>query len=119
MHMYLGDMRRNPGRHPLRTGLIRLLWFGLTLGLALGLAACGGRKDDDEDKKSRAEQAEIGDVRHVQGSTVFVANLSFNLRNYDDLASLAYSITPGPSAGCSATPPSTGTSTTLRCGHCR
>ena len=82
---------RNNLRHPLRHCLSLLLWA------VLGLSACSGSKDDDDGAaRSQAEQAAIGNVRHVQGSTVFIANLSFSLRNYDELASVAYSILPLP-----------------------
>jgi hypothetical protein len=86
----------------LLSGLRRkLLWIAsaaiLATVLATSLAACGGSEDKGaEDQQTQAEQARIGDARSIRGDTVFVARLNFSLRNYDDLASLAYSITPRP-----------------------
>lgn len=77
---------------PLQRGLTRCL---LALVLVALVTACGGR-DDDEDKKPQAERARIGELRHGPGLTPFVASLGFNLRNYQDLASLAWVVTPRP-----------------------
>lgn len=83
----------------MHTSLLRpLLW----IVLAALLAACSAREDDkddrggEDDKRTQAELALIGDLRHAPGTTVFVANLSFSLRNYADLASISYSIAPRP-----------------------
>lgn len=88
MYSYLRDTLRQP----MRRFLALLLWAAL----AIGLGACSGKDDEEEDKRSQAERAGIGNLRHVQGSTVFIANLGFSLRNYDDLAGIAYSIAPRP-----------------------
>jgi hypothetical protein len=90
MHIISGSRLRLPLQLPLRKFLILLLG----IALALGLAACGGVKKDEDEKKTQAEQADIGELRHVQGLTVFVATLSFKLNNYQDLTGLAYSIAP-------------------------
>jgi arylsulfate sulfotransferase len=63
------------------------------LCITLALSACGGRKDDDQ---TQARRSGIGQVRQDAGTSVFVARLSFDLRNYPDLASVAYTITPRP-----------------------
>lgn len=75
-----------------------LAWIP-TLALALFLSACGGRdkdKDEDDHHQTQAEQARIGDVRQAPGATVFVANVSFGLANYADLAGVAYTVAPRP-----------------------
>ena len=71
------------------------------LGIALAslLAACSGRDDKDDDPaggQTQAELARIGELRHVPGTTVFISQLGFGLRNYADLASVSYSIAPRP-----------------------
>ena len=79
----------------MRTFLLqRLLW----IILATLLAACSGREDeqDEQSGKTQAERALIGDLRHAPGTTVFIANLGFSLRNYADLAAVSYSIAPRP-----------------------
>lgn len=87
MHHYM-EHRPSAG---LRGALALLLW----LVVAMGLAACGGADQPGGDAGStQAERAGIGDLRHVQGATVFVARLSFSLRNYQDLASVSYHIVP-------------------------
>lgn len=63
--------------------------------LALCLSACSG-KDDDEPRRTQAEQAGIGEVRQAPGVTVFVAQISFRLANYGDLAGVAYTVAPRP-----------------------
>lgn len=90
--------RRAPHHAPssLLSGLRRgLLW----IGLAAVLAACSGREDEDDDAgdgRTQAELARIGELRHAPGTTVFIAHLGFELRNYADLASVSYSIAPRP-----------------------
>lgn len=75
---------------PLRLALLLPLLF------ALVLSGCHGRDDDENEHRTQAEQAEIGEVRQAPGVTVFIADLSFRLANYSDLASVAYSVTPLP-----------------------
>ncbi|MCC2955264.1 aryl-sulfate sulfotransferase N-terminal domain-containing protein [Massilia sp. IC2-477] len=71
-----------------------LAWLSTAL-LATLLAACRGSDDEDKpDRRSQAERAGIGELRSAPGATVFVANLSFSLRNYGDLTAIAYSIEP-------------------------
>lgn len=85
MHAYLRDTSR------------RCLHLLLWTALALGLAACSGSKDNDnQDKRTQAERADIGELRHAPGATVFIARLGFSLRNYDELAGIDYSIAPRP-----------------------
>lgn len=63
------------------------------------LLACSGSDDEDGDQggmKTQAELADIGDLRHVPGTTVFISTVSFTLRNYGELAGVSYSITPRP-----------------------
>lgn len=84
--------RHRPGGLPYDL-LRRLLW----IGLATLLAACSGREEDGEgERRTQAELALIGELRHAPGATVFVSTLSFGLRNYADLASVSYSIAPRP-----------------------
>ncbi|WP_313032805.1 aryl-sulfate sulfotransferase [Massilia alkalitolerans] len=78
--------------------LRRLLW----IVLATPLAACSPREDEQDaggdkgEKRTQAEQALIGELRHAPGATVFIAHLSFSLRNYADLAGISYSVAPRP-----------------------
>ena len=89
----------NPSLHNALSACLALLRGALRRGLpALALAAlasaCGGRHADE--KKPQAEQAAIGELRYTPGITPFVASLGFNLRNYQDLESLAWVVEPRP-----------------------
>ena len=61
------------------------------------LAACGGKHEDDK-HKTQAERAGIGAVTQSPGATPFVAQLSYALRNFDQVASIDYRIAPRPGA---------------------
>lgn len=79
------------------SGLRRVLpWCALAALLAALLAGCSGSDKDHDREQTQAELARIGDLRHVPGTTVFIANLSFTLRNYGELASVSFSIAPRP-----------------------
>lgn len=92
---------------PMHRYLRRAAGLVCAFGLALFLSACGGRdKEEDEDghQQTQAELARIGEVRQAPGITVFVSHLSFNLANYGDLASVAYTVAarPGTASGALA-----------------
>lgn len=90
---------------PMHRYLRRAAGLVCAFGLALFLSACGGRdKEEDEDghQQTQAELARIGEVRQAPGITVFVSHLSFNLANYGDLASVAYTVAPRPGTASGA-----------------
>lgn len=61
-------------------------------------AACSSGDEDGGGAgvQTQAALAKIANLRHVPGTTVFISTLSFDLRNYGELASVSYSITPRP-----------------------
>ncbi|GAB3378766.1 aryl-sulfate sulfotransferase [Massilia agri] len=90
---------------PMHLELRRAACLLCAFALALILSACSGRdKDEDEDgrQETQAELARIGEVRQAPGITVFVSHLSFNLANYGDLASVAYTVVPRPGTASGA-----------------
>lgn len=90
---------------PMHFYLRRAAGLVCAFGLALFLSACGGQdKEEDEDghQQTQAELARIGEVRQAPGITVFVSHLSFNLANYGDLASVAYTVAPRPGTASGA-----------------
>jgi len=74
-------------RRALRPGQLALILAALATG-------CGER--NDHARKLQAAQAGIGKLRHAPGLTPFVASLGSNLRNYQDLANLAWSSSRAP-----------------------
>lgn len=69
--------------------------YGFALLLLL-LAACGGKHHERD--KSQAQRAEVGSITQAAGATPFVAQLSYALRDFDHVASIAYRIAPRPGA---------------------
>lgn len=74
---------------------LKLFLYALVFSL---VCACGGKDDDDDKHKTQAERAGIGAVTQSPGATPFVAQLSYALRNFDQVASIDYRIAPRPGA---------------------
>ena len=67
-----------------------------TLACSL-LVACGGKHDDDRGQ-TQAERAGIGAVSAHAGATPFIAQLSYALRNFNQVERIDYRIAPRPGA---------------------